>query len=148
MTHIDDPQPRDVALFWKPIDWPIRGTFATRPSLLPPSAQFSDVVEGRRSQRRIARPSVGQALEVLQLSSKLHNGWNFQGIDRHHAPSVSAGGLHGIDLVLEAPVGRARLFRYDRQRDSLNALNLADAVQLTESRCLESVRNQIFEITG
>jgi hypothetical protein len=56
--------------------------------------------------------------------------------------------LHGIDLVLEAPVGRARLFRYDRQRDSLNALNLADAVQLTESRCLESVRNQIFEITG
>ena len=136
MTHIDEPRPRDVALLWKPIDWPIRRTFAMRPSLVPPSALFSAVVEGRRSQRHAARPSIGQALEVLQLSSKLHDGWNYQGIDRHHAPSVSAGGLHGIDLVLEAPVGRARLFRYDRQSNSLNALNLADAMQLTELRCL------------
>lgn len=136
MTHIDEPRPRDVALSWKPIEWPVRRTFAKRPSLPPPSARFSDVIGGRRSQRRIARPSIGQVLEVLQLSSQLQDGWNFQGFDRYHAPSVSAGGLHGIDVVLGAPVGRARLFRYDRQSDSLDALNLADARQLTEVWCL------------
>ena len=121
MTRIDEPHPRDEALSWKPMEWPVRSTIAQRPPLLPPSAHFSDVIRGRRSQRRMARPSIGQVLEVLQLSAQLHGEWIFQGVDRYHAPSVSAGGLHGVDIFLVPSIGRARLFRYDRKSGNLGS---------------------------
>lgn len=136
MTHIDEPRPRDVAFSWKPVEWPVRRIIAQRPSLPPPSARFSDVIRARRSQRFMTRPSIGQVLEVLRLSSQLHDRWSFQSVDRYHAPSVSAGGLHGIDVVLGSPTGGARLFRYNRKSGDLEALNLADARQVTEVRCL------------
>lgn len=134
MALINDPRPRGEALSWKSIDWPVRRNVTLRPPVPAPSARFSDVSSSRRSQRWMTRPSVGQVLELLQLSSQLHGEWIFQTIDRHNAPSVSAGGLHGIDIVFGPPTGCARLFRFVRRSGRLEELVLADPKQVVALR--------------
>lgn len=125
MTPTKEPHPRCEPAPWQPIDWPVRRTVALRSLPPTPSARFSDVMAYRRSERRMTALPLGQVLDVLRFSSALRSGWIYKGIDRHKAPAISGGGLHGIHLVIAPHAMHARLFRYDRAADQLEALNVA-----------------------
>ncbi len=132
MTPIKEPRPRSKPALWQPFDWPVRRVIALRPSPPVPSSRFSDVMAYRRSERRMSPPNIGQVVDVLRFSSALGTGWSYQGVVRHNAPPISGGGLHGIDLVIVPHAGPARLFRYDRAADRLEALNVSKPEKIME----------------
>ncbi len=70
-------------------------------------------------------------MEVLQLSSQLRDEWLYQGISRQHSAVISAGGLHGLDILFGPITGYTRLFRFNRKCAGLESLRLSDANQLT-----------------
>ncbi len=153
MTPIREPHPRGEPAPWRPVDWPVRRTIALRSLPPAPSARFSDVMAYRRSERCMMPPTLGQVLDVLRFSSALRSEWSYQGIVRHNAPPISGGGLHGIDLVIVPHAKHARLFRYDRAADRLEALYVAQPEKIVDllgrsGACLPSARGMIVGLVA
>jgi len=98
-------------------------------------------------------PTLGQVTDVLRFSSALRSEWSYQGIVRHNAPPISGGGLHGIDLVIVPHTKHARLFRYDRAADRLEALCVAQPEKIVDllgrsDACLPSARGMIVGLVA
>lgn len=115
----------------------------------PPTMRFSQVMGYRRSERRMSSPTIIQVVDVLRFSSALQSGWSYRGIERHCAPPISGGGLHGIDLVIVPRTGRGRLLRYDRALDRLEILRLSRPEKIAELtrrvfECLPEARGAVI----
>lgn len=124
MPPTDDPHPIVASESPEPIQWHVRrsiklGTFA------PPLRQdFAQVVENRRSARKMARISFREMSNVLSFALQPRFFREGDAAGRHRSPTISAGALHGVELVIVDWRGSKRAFRFDRASCCLQALTI------------------------
>lgn len=127
------PLPRQYPDAWQPFAWPTSRTIRLLAQAPPPSVSFRDVAEYRRSERSGAAPNLRQVLDVLRFATSFRDTWVYDGIDRYRAPPISAGGLHGIDLIV-LPANAKRLLLFTRQSTAVKVLRITNSHRLAQLR--------------
>lgn len=140
---LTDPEVRGDVIRPALLVWPVREKIALRPREPTPLITLGDVMRGRRTRRSFGRPSLAMVVEVLRFATHTTEASKKKGVARYLAPSVGAGGLHGMDILI---LPRAtHLLRYDRLNDSLEFLvvrnrSLLDAARSRAHELLPAAR--------
>lgn len=147
MVRIDDdePAPRNVLRDlerWHPTKI---ATSALRVGE-PLEKSFLDVIDDRRSIRRLRPPSIERLATLLWHGARTREtGTRPDGLPWQHRASPSAGGLHPIELFI-LPSIEGSLLRYDSIVHALDLVGEVDSAQLEHGR--SRLRSVLEEAQG
>ena len=115
-----DPSPLANPATHVGLTWPVAHERAWPSITAPPSADFCNIIENRRSQRILSPASHAEIVNMLcfALAPRFVNAEG-----RFRAPPLSSGALHAVDIVLFSEDG---VYRLDRSRRSVQTLRIAD----------------------
>lgn len=110
--------------------WPVR--FGARiPAIVPPIPTiFDEVVENRRSANALAPTSLRELVNCVAYATQNYAAWSKDGIPRFARPTMAAGALHGIDLVLISPGARPQLVAYSPSSSRVMLLRVGAAAPI------------------
>jgi len=119
LTRIDDPVPRSDDGACVAYRWPVehRESFKTLQS--PPEKSFLEVFEGRRSTRQLGYASLDTILSALHFALSARFRKEGDALNRSQRPSLSAGALHPISVMLFTD---SRVLRLDTDAFALEQL--------------------------
>lgn len=132
MTPTSDPVPRSVAQPNKPIAWPVSREIACGTLVRPPDRLFAEVVEARRSERLIRPVSIHEIVNAVSFATRPRFIDCDSSIGRSRRPTVSAGAIHPVEIVIATSVGTPRLFLYRSHEHSLHQLAVSQPEKLAE----------------
>jgi hypothetical protein len=115
-----EPRPRPL------LKWPVARHFICSPLVPACSASFIEILELRRSVRKLAAAPLREIVNVLAWALRPRFFKLGDPLDRTRRPSVSAGALHPIEFILITRGLFPRTFRYDARRHRLEALVISD----------------------
>lgn len=130
MSDLTDPTPRSIGRIRNPFVWPVQRAIVC-PKVFPPSGpQFSDVIEKRRSGRQMSRLSMSEIVNTVAYVSVPRFQKDGDLAHRTLRPSISAGALHPVSVILVDGRQKSRAFRYDPLTHCLQLL-IASSSDLT-----------------
>lgn len=99
MTSQPDPKPRAKAKPYTEAVWPVYRSIRMRGTIAPIAADFSSILEGRRSERMLSRAPLRETLNFVFYATAPRQSWG-SGPTRSRRPAHSAGALHPIEPIV------------------------------------------------
>lgn len=131
LHRIEDPNPIQEPDYQGGAQWRAHRTFRLG-SFSPPIKQdFSATVEKRRSCRNIGVLSVREIANVLGFALAPRFVRDNDLGHRHQSPTISAGALHSVEIIIVDWRGSKRALRYSRTDHSIDALKIEDTSALS-----------------
>ena len=92
-----------------------------------PGLRFPDLLRGRRSDRSLARPALGDVLDMVAAATLARFAADGDRFGRTRRASASAGALHPVSVVIVRPCPTPLPFHVDPASGNLRVLRVADA---------------------
>lgn len=92
-----------------------------------PRLWFPDLLHGRRSDRSLGRPALGDVLDMVAAATFARSAADGDPFGRTRRASASAGALHPVSVVIVRPCSTPLPFHLDPVSGALRALRVADA---------------------
>ena len=122
MSHTEDPTPIGDGAFLE-YKWPVVSSEVFAVSEVPPTRTFADVIERRRSSRVLAPASLEQTVGALLFALRPRFWKEGDSLRRSRRPSLSAGALHPITVLL---FHEGETFRLNAESSTLERLQFSD----------------------
>src|SRR6185437_4902606 len=130
----EDPYPRPEPVPHDATAWVVERSIAC-PALVPPSNNaFISVIEDRRTVRDISPAPLREVVNAVAFASRPRFLRENDAYFRSLRPSISAGALHPIEIILFHPRGSPRVYQYCPRRHQLNRLPVEDLAALDAFR--------------
>ncbi|MGP8434971.1 hypothetical protein ACT2FY_24240 [Paraburkholderia fungorum] len=111
MTRTEDPHPLDVTARPSEYQWPVELAEALRAIEMPSGKSFTTVLEARRSARAVQRAPLPVILNMLAFATTPRFIKDGDLLRRTRRPSLSAGALHPLSVLLMPGEEDLRLLR-------------------------------------
>jgi hypothetical protein len=131
--HSNDPVPRDESLQTAIIEWRVERELICPAIASPPEAAFTDIFESRRTIRIIHPAPLREVVNAIAYATRprfVHDKQEFRSL----RPSISAGALHPIEILLIHPQGSLRVYHYSSRAHSLSRLRIHKLASLVTFR--------------
>jgi hypothetical protein len=96
-----DPKPRSEPKPYAGAVWPVHRSIRVQETIPPNPADFSSILEGRRSERVLLRAPLRETLNFVSYATAPRQSWGSQPA-RSRRPAHSAGALHPIEPIVVA----------------------------------------------
>lgn len=122
MSHTEDPAPLEDSAFLE-YKWRVVSSEIFAAIEVPPKRTFADVIEHRRSSRVLAPASLEQTVGALLFALRPRFWKEGDSLRRSRRPSLSAGALHPITVLL---FHEHQTFRLNAESSTLDRLQFSD----------------------
>lgn len=95
---------------------------------------FSEVLERRRSTRSSKPLRLSLVLDLLSIALASRADLGDEGGARHLAPTLSAGALHAVQVIIVPLTGSPRAFAFDRRTASVGLAAISGSTDLQQFR--------------
>ena len=149
----DDPIPRRQPVSIEVAEWVVARSIAC-PAVIPPTkTAFVEVVEDRRTVRSIRPAPFREVVNAIGYATRPRF---LRENDEHHRslrPSISAGALHPIEMMLVQSIGSPRVFRYSPHAHRLDCLPIQnpaaiEALRSVSKALLPSCNGSLLVLIG
>ncbi len=130
----DDPVPPIAGGSATELRWPVQRSFTCPPVALPPPTSFCEVVEERRSCRDLVAAPLREVINVLGFAFRPRF-VSEADASRSLRPSLSAGAIHPVQVLLHPRGKGSRVFRYNSLTHHLELLKIRNPAQLRAMQC-------------
>src|SRR5579872_5561233 len=132
--RFNDPVPRHQPLPPPLRNWGVERSFVCPPIAPPPEVMFGRVLEDRRTIRAISLAPFREVLNAIAYATRPRFTRENDRYGRSLRPSISAGALHPVELLLHHPVGSPRIYHYCPRTHRLNRLAVHNVLELQNVR--------------
>jgi len=127
-----DPRPKLTPLPSDRISWPVKSRLRC-PEVTPPQdVSFVELLETRRSDRAMRPAPLREIINALAFAIRPRYVLQDDVHNRTRRPTVSAGALHAVEVVIVDWRGSPRLLRYDSVAHCLEPLKIAQLFSLSQ----------------
>ncbi len=138
MPRTEDPLPRETAGPVHEFEWPVTQRWPIEVLRDPPVRSFESVFEGRRSVRAMTVAPLDEIIGALMFATKPRFSKMSDPLGRTRRPSLSAGALHPLSILLTPGGSDSRLLRVNSDNATIEELPIALAdIDCWLRRCAE-----------
>jgi hypothetical protein len=127
-----DPSPRGIPRRHLALRWPVLQRIKTFPIIPPPAMTFPDLVEARRSVRKIGPIPLRDVLNYVAFATYARFELVDDNLGRTQRPAMSAGALHPIDVLVISGLKSPHVFRCDAEHHQVERLRVSNPEALKQ----------------